>query len=230
MQTTCPHCKTVFMLTEAQLAMAEGEVRCGMCHEIFNALQDISQYTPNEKQVDIFDEEIFQEEEEPRPLIPDAYRHATEHAYSSWSTLGWTLAILLLCASLVVEYAWFNRNQLAQNAQLRPWLTRACELARCKLPALREPDKIELLSRNVYTHPNVKNALMITVTMNNTADYALAYPDIQVDFSNIRGGIVAARRFHPREYLHTDAHNIDEMNANTTVSFSLEVMERALPD
>ena len=41
MQTQCPHCHTLFRITESQLAMAEGRVRCGFCKQVFNAGVDI---------------------------------------------------------------------------------------------------------------------------------------------------------------------------------------------
>jgi len=37
MFTTCTNCKTRFKLTAAQLTAAQGQVRCGKCHEVFDA-------------------------------------------------------------------------------------------------------------------------------------------------------------------------------------------------
>lgn len=37
MYTCCPHCKTCFRITKAQLDVAQGMVRCGHCKEIYNA-------------------------------------------------------------------------------------------------------------------------------------------------------------------------------------------------
>ena len=37
MQAECPNCHTLFRITEAQLDMADGMVRCGYCKEVFNA-------------------------------------------------------------------------------------------------------------------------------------------------------------------------------------------------
>src|SRR4029453_9318725 len=34
--TRCPGCKTVFRVTDAQLALREGQVRCGHCRAVFN--------------------------------------------------------------------------------------------------------------------------------------------------------------------------------------------------
>ena len=38
MITECPYCKTEFRITEQQLKLADGMVRCGLCHKTFNAL------------------------------------------------------------------------------------------------------------------------------------------------------------------------------------------------
>ncbi len=35
--TRCPFCETVFRLQPAQLALRRGLVRCGHCHEVFDA-------------------------------------------------------------------------------------------------------------------------------------------------------------------------------------------------
>lgn len=37
LRTACPHCESVFQLTDAQIEAREGLVRCGACRRIFNA-------------------------------------------------------------------------------------------------------------------------------------------------------------------------------------------------
>ncbi|HEY1772915.1 MAG TPA: DUF3426 domain-containing protein [Gammaproteobacteria bacterium] len=39
MYTTCTHCQTRFRLSAAQLTAAQGNVRCGKCHEVFDAYE-----------------------------------------------------------------------------------------------------------------------------------------------------------------------------------------------
>ena len=41
--TQCPHCRTSFRLSRAQLGAARGVVRCGACLEVFNASQRLQQ-------------------------------------------------------------------------------------------------------------------------------------------------------------------------------------------
>ena len=36
--TRCTHCGTIFKVVQDQLKVSEGWVRCGRCHEVFNAL------------------------------------------------------------------------------------------------------------------------------------------------------------------------------------------------
>jgi predicted Zn finger-like uncharacterized protein len=39
LQTQCPHCQTRFRVTDEQLGIAKGKVRCGNCMEVFNAVE-----------------------------------------------------------------------------------------------------------------------------------------------------------------------------------------------
>ena len=43
MYTQCSHCDTVFQLTAETLRAAGGQVRCGRCGEVFNALARLAE-------------------------------------------------------------------------------------------------------------------------------------------------------------------------------------------
>lgn len=146
------------------------------------------------------------------------------------SRLLWGAGILLLTATLLIEYAWFNRDRLNQVPQLRAWYEKMCRQIDCKDISIRDPAKIELISRNVYSHPNEKGALMVNVTMKNNAGFAQPFPVMQIHFSDVRGGSVAARRFLPDEYLPkellsdtTDLPLLLEPDTNMT--FSMEIQD-----
>lgn len=258
MQTQCPHCQTLFHLTREQLHMAEGLVRCGVCKEVYNALDtppapddrllaageqdipaisnppaqsDASTAKPQQAQTpeadDAFD--LFQPEPETEEtlsfnsVIPDEIRRQATQQSSTLSSLLWSLAILFLAFTLVAEYVWFNRNKLIQLPQARPWVKRICELTDCELAALSDPSQIKLLSRKVYTHPNQKHALMINITMVNHASFIQPYPDMLIKFSDIRGHVVASRRFQPEQYLHRSRSQLPLLKPDIPVSFTMEV-------
>ena len=43
MYTQCPQCETVFRLSADALSAAGGQVRCGRCSEVFDALQRLAE-------------------------------------------------------------------------------------------------------------------------------------------------------------------------------------------
>ena len=47
MFTQCPQCHTIFRIYAEQLAQAQGRVRCGICDQSFNALENLSEYLDN---------------------------------------------------------------------------------------------------------------------------------------------------------------------------------------
>ena len=46
MFTCCPECQTCFRITEKQLAIAKGLVRCGHCHKVFNGSENLTAALP----------------------------------------------------------------------------------------------------------------------------------------------------------------------------------------
>ncbi len=227
MQTECPHCKTLFRITDTQLRLADGMVRCGLCRKTFNALHPDGNSSAStthapDAMPDLFDDGFFGDQA--RDVVPETFRHAGMRT-TVWSSLGWGIAMIVLALALLAQITWFERNSLQENAQLKPWVEKFCKHAGCRLDARRDPSKIEMLSRNVYTHPNEKNALMITISIANHAEHAQPYPDVQIDFSNVRGGIVAARRFTPVEYLASESAGSALLPAGSDASFTLEIRD-----
>ncbi|MEM9102470.1 MAG: DUF3426 domain-containing protein [Pseudomonadota bacterium] len=46
-QTRCPHCHCVFKVYKEQLDLAEGQVRCGACFNVFDAIDNFIEATPS---------------------------------------------------------------------------------------------------------------------------------------------------------------------------------------
>jgi len=164
-------------------------------------------------------------------VVPEKFKDTYDSNSSVLvSSLLWGVGTLLLTATLLIEYAWFNRDRLNQAPQLRTWSEKICQQIDCKDISMRDPAKIELISRNVYSHPNEKGALMVNVTMKNNAEFAQPFPVMQIHFSDVRGGSVAARRFLPDEYLPeellsdtTDLPLLLEPDTNMT--FTMEIQD-----
>lgn len=282
MQTQCPHCDTKFRVTQLQVEAADGYLRCGICKEVFNATEVVSQHehqqplldeteadiqaeiqpiplpeenesantfelpdeltsdstqrgkkgsdsngnpddTQDDDAFDLFDED---NNESLQHVVPENFRNShSVKTSSSISTALWSLGSLLLTATLIVEYIWFNRDQFSHIPELQSTLNQLCQQIECKNVSLRDPKQIELITRNVYSHPNKKGALMINVTMKNNAKFAQPYPVMQVDFSDVRSGIVAARRFFPAEYLDSSSRKLPLIPPNTHADITLEIID-----
>jgi len=251
LQTQCPHCHSVFRLDAAALEQADGQVRCGHCLAVFyaevsevdaenslsdsdNSLDDgITFETANDSLDDHHDplDDATQATDNDddyavADVIPAELRgQAPRTGYGFFGKLFISLAVLLCLAAGALQYAYYNRAELVKINQLRPWLEKACELAQCNLPAARDPSQFLLSSKNIFTHPNEKNALMVSATIINQADFAQAYPLIELRFANVRGQTIAARRFSAEEYLGIDADHISQIPAHTPISFNLEIVD-----
>lgn len=46
MYTRCPHCQALFRVSHSELSAAEGQVRCGRCQQVFNALEALTDQLP----------------------------------------------------------------------------------------------------------------------------------------------------------------------------------------
>ncbi len=136
------------------------------------------------------------------------------------ATAGWTLGILLLLCALAAQFAYFMRDELARYSVLRPWLLQLCEYAGCEIPLLRAPEQIRMIARDIRRHPTARDALRVSLTFSNDADFVQAYPVIQLRFFDMRDRVLAQRRFIPQEYL---PQNID-MTAGMPVRSALQTV------
>jgi len=174
---------------------------------------------------DLFDEE---ENESLQHIVPEKFRDSYSSQSPRWvPTARWSAGILVLISTLTMEYLWFNRDEFVAIPEFQDSFSQICQQIDCSSSSLRAPEKIELITRNVYTHPKQKGALMIDVTMKNNASFAQPYPVMQIEFSNIRGAIVAARRFHPHEYAKTEVSTESKVvflkpNVNTNVTLEIK--------
>lgn len=232
MQTECPHCHTVFNLEEEQLSQANGQVRCGHCLAVFTAENPYK----NEKyhlHDDLIEEQLDQPEDDsddivlPDVIPPDlrAETRAPKRHYGFIGSIFWTLAIVSMLVTGIVQYAHYDRFKLVQFSELRPWLGLMCEYIDCDLPDPRDPSRIELNNKNIFSHPNAKNALMVSASIVNQAPFEQDFPVLELKFENIRGQTIAGRRFTPEEYLGVPTHQIPKMAPGDPASINLEIID-----
>ncbi len=234
MYTHCPHCDTYFRISSEQIKSANGDVRCGRCFGVFNAIKNLADKPPattdsdpKEKPQSVPDhEDTVKESSKTSPAETtiesrqDSQEKATQtHSQQiieefQWQAspqpkgkrLTWTLLSLPLLALLGLQYVYYNLNQLSQNNQYRPALTSLCSLTGCELPLFKSPQQIELAHRDIRAHARKKNILVVKATITNLADITQAFPIMQLSMQDITGHTIAGRRFLPSEYLVDNSH------------------------
>ncbi|MBP0048406.1 zinc-ribbon domain-containing protein [Marinobacterium sp. AK62] len=300
--TRCPNCHARFRVSDGQLKLAAGQVRCGACLLVFDALQHrltprqpspqrspepppatqqpahpapapahpdaarprASTQTPPataassepvpeapprspEPDAPAPPETVPTETVLPETLPPEATPPANTGAADEKAnplngfraealqlntpasaepnpvkTSGWLLLCLLALLGLAGQALWFERAQLATYPQLRSLYALLCDQFDCTLqqPALSLIQNREL---HLQPHPQFRDALRVTIVLENQAPFEQPWPALDLRFSDLKGRPVAQRTFQPDEYLDTDSLNPRQMPSGRPVQINLEL-------
>ena len=229
MYSQCPECLTIYKIGAALLAESHGSVRCGHCNAVFDALRTLTEQLPDESVRHLLAHAgdgappqlavpamrptsgqqqalLFDPDERPtrtasarRPHTPAFAR--TRRAQSVTRNWPWALGALALLLSLLAQIGYAERAILLDDAHVRPLLDRACTAVGCRLPLRHDPARLELLSRDIRPHPSVPDALIVSATLRNDADFAQAFPEVEITLSDLDENRIAMRRFRPQEYI-----------------------------
>ncbi len=141
------------------------------------------------------------------------------------STLFWALTSLLLIMTLITQYAFVERAELARQPQLRPWLEWLCLNAGCDLPMMHAPELIRIAGRDIRRHPDIDDALIVNITIANHAPWVQAWPVIELGFFDLRNRPLAQRRFTAQEYLPPNLSIADGMPVQTPIRVRLDIVD-----
>lgn len=249
MYAQCPDCLTIFKLGTAELAATRGNVRCGHCAAVFDALRtlteqlppepieyldthatallppqlDLPVFRPNPAQAMLFvaaDERGRAAERSSLPAFAAARRRARRTSNAPW-LVACAVLLLVLCG----EIAWAERTRWIDDAQARVWLDAVCAKLGCRLPLRRDATMLVLLSRDIRPHPSVAGALIVSATLRNDAAFAQAWPNVGITLSDLDEKRIAMRRFAPRDYL-GDARAIERgLAAGASTALVFEVAD-----
>ena len=218
MYTRCPQCKTVHVLKAAHLAQARGLVQCGPCGRTFSALSFLFDDWPAG--------EPCRPESGPGVTLPILEPAPAEVAATTEPAteapvggdgdkaeppavngrrLAWRAATVLLVLATAVNAAWTFREPLLNNPRISAWFNKASETQVDEHGLLRDPQKIQLVSRDMHTHPTRSGILVLSLTFVNLAPRKQAFPELEVTLTDASNQPVARRRLQPAEYLRPGA-------------------------
>lgn len=192
MFTQCEHCKAIFNVKMREITVADGQLRCGECQQVFNVNQNLSTtmqepYSKLSKKTANNDRTSQHSSVAKRSINQPRFKQTQtvsdiNKTSSSYSNKILFLTALSLVALLLLQVLYNYRHIFSGEPQ-------------------RLPDQIQMLNHNVFAHPNESGVLMISATMENTAKQVQPYPILEVKLSNAKSDIIALRRFTPKEYL-----------------------------
>ena len=174
------------------VTIAKGQLRCGECLNVFNAVDTLSTSMPEKFASTYSDKEIaeIKKQDELQTSDKQITKQQTDKAAESSNKSDYLfLASLFLLTFLLAAQVLYHNPSLYSD----------------KAP-VRAPDKIKMLNYNVFAHPGEAGVLLISGSMKNNAKHAQPYPVLEIALSDKQNKLVAFSRFTPQEYLSSDTH------------------------
>lgn len=104
-----------------------------------------------------------------------------------WVRIVLALLVLLLGATLALQYAVHERDKLAaRNPQTRELLTGLCQWLQCEIRPLRDPEAIVIESSRFQKGIGADNGTevyQLAVQLRNRADHAVAWPALELSLT-----------------------------------------------
>jgi len=243
METSCNQCKSRFRLTEKQLRQAYGQVCCGECGAVFDALLALKSYDGElppgylEQQLE---ESQEQHDDDRLPVerrqagnatgdrrklsLHEAMYGSERRSFFSAGPITWLIGILLLTAVGIAQAIYYKRYQLVENPRYQQQVINLCQMLPCVESEFSSTEQIRLLERNIFTHPVASNALMVTGSFVNQAPFAQKMPELLISLFDVQGKLIANRLFRAPDYLLED-RNRSVVAPQIPIQFRLEIVD-----
>ena len=177
MYTRCPQCKIVHPLNAALVSHARGLVQCGECGRTFSALSFLFDSWPSgqahgpARGPNVAPPVLKSRKESGgKPPVPED--DVVDETGTEPRHIAWALATALLVLLTVANAAWTFREPLLGIPAINAWMTDAGWLQTEPEGLLRDPQKVQLVSRDMHTHPTRSGILVLSLCLLYTSDAA----------------------------------------------------------
>ena len=117
----------------------------------------------------------------------------------SWTAFALSVFLLLV---LLGQSVYFLRTDIAAlYPQTKPLLTQACQILKCTVPLPQQIDLLTIDDSDMQEHLTYQNVLIFSSTLINHANFAQAYPNIELTLTNTDDEPVLRRTFKAADYL-----------------------------
>ncbi|AZF19388.1 DUF3426 domain-containing protein [Pseudomonas sp. R3-52-08] len=165
-------------------------------------------------------DEVFQDlEDDPLHL------YAQKRPSGLGRRLTWIVLVLLAAAGLAGQYIAYQFDELARQDAYRPWFQQLCPKLGCTVPSRVDIAHIKSSNLVVRSHPEFAGALVVDAIIYNRATFSQPFPQLELRFADLNGGLIASRRFKPAEYLSGELAGVSEMPSQTPIHISLDILD-----
>ena len=218
--TSCPECATSFLVKPEQLSAHRGEVRCGKCGHVFNALdrlgeaslqppapeslpdQPTAAHTPAAPAVTSADFNTASTAENPKfaDITAEAnFPEAVRRKFPTWAAVS--LAVILLMLA-IAQTTYYMRTPISAHwPALKPYLVQTCNLLNCTVELPQLADQLEINDSDLQEDAEHLGLIHLSSTLINNAAFAQAYPLLELTLTDINDKPTLRRSFSPSEYL-----------------------------
>jgi len=132
------------------------------------------------------------------------------------------LVALLLALALAGQIIFRFRSEIAiTTPSLRPLLELLSEAFDAEVPLPRHVELVSIETSDLQTDPARGNLLILNATLRNRANYAQAFPSLELSLTDTQDVAIARRVFPPEEYLSPSIAADQPFTANTDVAVRL---------
>lgn len=216
--TACPACSTNFFVTSEQLNAHHGDVRCGKCSHVFNALDRLGEVEetslPDIVQQDTPAPSISSQAViSPTPIVaavetPSIFGEVVTKTKTLSSSkrkqrIVWPYYVfaagLLLIASLQILY--FLRTPIAtQWPGAKPFLVSACAFIGCTVALPKDINLLVIDDSDLQEDAEHDGVIRLNTVLINNAPFAQAYPMLELTLTDKNDRPVLRRAFSATEY------------------------------
>jgi len=202
MTTRCPACGTAFRVADSQLRARGGQVRCGRCGTLFDALAALATDSTRRRT----EAASAPAETDPPSRIGERNR---EFDFGPQQRRPpnplWWVASSLLALALAMQIAYHYRGEVAVLLpEARLVAERICEELGCEVPLLRRVDLLGIESSDLQADSAHPSVMVLTATLRNRAGYIQAFPALELTLTNIQNQTIARRVLVPADYVPRD--------------------------
>jgi predicted Zn finger-like uncharacterized protein len=142
----------------------------------------------------------------------------------SYNKTPFVVLSVILFILLLLQLLYFDSQKVSKMLNIKEPIYTICKFINCPKKLQKDIRAIKIIKRSINNHPTKEKALIIKMTIKNTAIFAQPFASMVLGMSNIQGETIAQRVFKPADYISSDM--IDKkMQPNGSYSLELAIKD-----